>query len=71
MNKSDRFLDYYISALTWFMAILVWFLPLIVTLLLSIFLNCWWIMFGNLTYIFVLPLDILLFEELRNWRRNW
>ena len=66
----DRFLDFYLDALTWFMAIIIWFLPLIVTLLLSICLNCWWIMFGNFSYIFFLPLDILLFEELRDLR-NW
>ena len=67
MNKLDRFLDFYIDALTWFMIIMTWFLPLIVTLLLSICFNCWWIMFGNFSYIFFLPLDILLFEEVRYW----
>lgn len=67
----SKFLQIYITCLLWFIAIVASIIPLVISLLMSIFTNCWWIMFMNFCYLFFFPMIILLFRELADDTKEW
>ena len=62
-------IDIWFKAWMVFLALMVTLLVFGITLAISISTGCWWVMFGNLTYLILGPAYLMLWREIIEWLR--